>query len=365
MNKGRSHLSNYILIWGAVLIFSIPANAQDQVKSSPFHFSAFLNLYYGYDFNQPTTTKRLPFLYNHTRHHQPSANLALVTGKYESGRFRANLGIQQGTYARDNYADEPEILKWIHQANVGYALDQDQTLWLEAGVLSSHIGFESSISKENLTLSRSLIAENSPYFETGFKLGWQADEKWYLAFLYLNGWQRIQPIEGVNKPSFGTQVSFTPNSNTTLNWSTFLGTDSGIEAGTSIYFSNMYGVFSLGEKWKLIAGLDVGQRTNQDMANQTWWGAAFLAQYTFSEKFSSALRLEHYSDPFQGITFLYGQVGLEASGVSLNLDQKIGSWGLLRIEGRYLDSPQSFYFNSIHDASSNFFFLSSFSVFLN
>ncbi|GAB2495338.1 porin [Algoriphagus taiwanensis] len=357
----RKRLLVIVLATFAHLSFSQEGEKEPQA----FSFSAFLDLYYGYDFNEPISERRLPFLYNHTRHHQPAVNLVLVNASYESGRFRANLGIQQGTYVSDNYANEPKALRWIHQANLGYALDQKQTLWLDAGVLPSHIGFESAVSKNNLTLSRSLIAENSPYFETGFKLGWQANERWYFALLYLNGWQRIKPIPGKNKPSIGTQATYTPSDRTVWNWSTFLGTDQNLEVGTNILFSNVYGTFSVGEKWKLIAGLDAGQRTNQDMANQTWWGAAFLAQYTFSEKFASALRLEHYSDPFQGITFLYGQVGLEASGVSLNLDQKIGSWGLLRIEGRYLDSPQSFYFNSIQDVSSNFFFLSSFSVFLN
>lgn len=356
-----------ILVIG-VLFFWVSSSevySQTQEKRTPFQFSGFLNLYYGYDFNEPTTVKRLPFLYNHTRHNRPSVNLALISGTYQAERFRVNLGIHAGTYPEDNYANEPKALRFIHQANLGVALDKEKTLWLDAGVLPSHIGFESAVSKEDLTLSRSLIAENSPYFETGAKLGWQANDKLYLALLYLNGWQRIKPIPGKNKPSFGTQATYTPSDRTLWNWSTFLGTDQNLESGTSIYFSNVYGTFSVGERWKLIAGLDVGQRVNQDFGNQTWWGAAFLAQYSFSEKFSSALRLEHYSDPFQGITFLYGQVGLEASGVSFNLDQKIGNWGLLRLEGRYLDSPQSFYPSSIQDSSSNFFFLSSFSVFWN
>ena len=365
MNKNHLPISKFILTWGVVFLYAFSSLAQEQEEPSPFHFSGFLDLYFGYDFNQPTTSKRLPFLYNHTRYSQPSINLALLTGKYESGRFRANLGFHHGTYARDNYANEPEIFKWIHQANVGYALDQDHRLWLEAGVLPSHIGFESAVSKKNLTLSRSLTAENSPYFETGFKLGWQANQKWYFAFLYLNGWQRIQPIPGVNKPSFGTQVSFTPNSNTTLNWSTFLGTDRGIEAGTSIYFSNMYGIFSLGEKWKMIAGLDAGNRVNELSSNQTWWGTSVIVQYTISEKVASAIRWEYFDDPFQGIAFAFFDSGLEAGGLSLNLDHQLGNWGMVRVEGRYLDSPNPFYQGIPEPKSSNLFVLGSFSVFWN
>ncbi|GMQ30188.1 porin [Algoriphagus confluentis] len=353
--------------WVIILaLLGIPGMAFSQDFSTPdplFNFSGFLNLYYGYDFNEPTTLKRLPFLYNHARHNTPAVNLALLNVAFRSGRFRANLGIQQGTYSRDNYANEPEALRWIHQANLGFALNPDQTLWLEAGVLPSHIGFESAISKDHLTPSRSLIAENSPYFETGFKLGWQANEQWFFALLYLNGWQRIKPIEGVNKPSFGTQITYTPLATLTLNWSTFLGTDAGIEAGTMIFFSNMYGVFAPRENWKLIAGLDVGNRVNEFSSNQSWWGASFIAQFSFSEKLRAAIRGEYFHDPLQGIAFSFYDTGLQAGGLSLNVDRNIRNWGLVRLEARYLDSPHPFYQKIPDPKTENLFIMGTFSLF--
>jgi hypothetical protein len=36
--------------------------------------------------------------------------------------------------------------------------------------MPSHIGFESVISADCWTLTRSLLAENSPYYETGMRL---------------------------------------------------------------------------------------------------------------------------------------------------------------------------------------------------
>ena len=38
------------------------------------------------------------------------------------------------------------------------ALNRSRTLWLDVGEFSSHIGFESAISADNYTLSRSLMA---------------------------------------------------------------------------------------------------------------------------------------------------------------------------------------------------------------
>jgi hypothetical protein len=362
----RRFIGNWFsfFLWAAV-IFPHEGWTQEEEKKSPFSFSAFLDLYYGFDFNQPETEKRLPFLYNHTRHNTPAVNLGVISGSFELDRFRANLALQQGTYVQDNYANEPKALRWIHQANLGLALDENKTIWLDAGVMPSHLGFESAITKDNATLSRSLIAENSPYFETGIKLGWEANEKWYLAAMYLNGWQRIQPIPGKNNPSFGTQATFSPSQNTTLNWSTFLGTDSSLEAGTMIYFSNMYGIFSLGESLELTLGLDAGKRTNELGSAQNWWGTSVIAHYRFSDTFSSAIRYEYFHDPFQGISYSSGEFGLEAGGVSLNLDQKISTWGLFRIEGRWLDSPVPFDQGITPALSEDLFILGSLSVFWN
>ena len=55
---------------------------------------------------------------------------------------------------------------------------------IEAGVLPSYIGFETATAATNLTVSRSLLAENSPYYMTGIKLNHQFDEKWFWLLCY-------------------------------------------------------------------------------------------------------------------------------------------------------------------------------------
>lgn len=341
-----------------LLIAASKTFGQDLEKGLKWDFSGFLDVYYGYDFrDQMSGEQRLPFLYNHTNQNRLGINLALATVSVQSDIFRANLGLQQGTYARDNYANEPGALKWIHQANVGVALDAGKSLWLDVGVLPSHIGFENAVSTENLTLSRSIIAENSPYFETGARLSWQKDERWYFAFLYLNGWQRIRAIPGKNRPSFGTQATFTPKEGIKLNWSTFIGTDQPLEAETMLYFTNFYGVFKLGEGWQLIAGLDGGRRTLPFDFDRNWWGMSTIIQRRFSENFASSFRFEHYNDPFQAIATSLVDQGIKTSGLSLNGDWKLGSLTTFRLEGRWLTGPE---LGSNSGESDNFFLLGSF-----
>jgi hypothetical protein len=129
-----------------------------------FNISGFLDVFYVYDFNQSQGAKRQPFLFNHNRHNEFNLNLGFAKLGLEHSKYRANLALQTGTYANDNYSAEPGLLKNIFEANVGLSLNKKNNLWIDAGVFASHIGFESAISTDNWTMTRSLLAENSPYF---------------------------------------------------------------------------------------------------------------------------------------------------------------------------------------------------------
>nr|WP_290930803.1 outer membrane beta-barrel protein [Haliscomenobacter sp.] len=70
--------------------------------------------------------------------------------------------------------------------------------------MPSHIGFESAIGKDCWNLSRSILAENSPYYETGVRLSLNsANGKWYAAAMLLNGWQRMARATGIQSAHFG------------------------------------------------------------------------------------------------------------------------------------------------------------------
>lgn len=358
----NSFIASKVILITLVLGWPFMGLAQEKDSIAKLEFSGFAELYYGYDFDDNTSGSRYPFLFNHNRKNRVAVNLALIKAAFQSGRFRANLGLQQGTYPQDNYSAEPKALRWIHEANLGYALNSEKTVWLDVGVMPSHIGFESAVSTENLTLSRSIIAENSPYFETGAKLSWQKSERWYFAFLYLNGWQRIQNIQGRNNPSFGTQATFAPSEKILFNWSTFLGTDQSIEAGTSLYFSNFFVDWKPANNWHLIAGLDVGKRTLELEGDRNWWGASFILQRRLTERIASAIRYEYYHDPFQAIAPSNVNEGIQTNGLSLNSDWKIGQLLTFRLEGRYLQAPSEFNLGLDSGDSSNFFLLGSLAV---
>lgn len=145
--------------------------AQDSSKG-PLIISGYIDAYYQYDFNKPATNNRPGFIYSHNRHNEFNANLAFLKASYSAESVRVNLALAAGTYMNANYASEPGVLKNIYEANAGVKLSKTLNLWLDAGIFASHIGFESAISKDSWTLTRSILADNSPYYEAGAKIGY-------------------------------------------------------------------------------------------------------------------------------------------------------------------------------------------------
>ncbi|PIQ20280.1 MAG: hypothetical protein COW65_15905 [Cytophagales bacterium CG18_big_fil_WC_8_21_14_2_50_42_9] len=152
----------------SIVLFSLIASAalaqSDSASTASLTFSGFADVYYGYDFNKPQTHERPGFLYNHNRHNEFNVNLAFLKATYNAEKVRGNLALMAGTYAQYNLAAEQDLLRNIFEVNAGVRLADK--LWLDAGIFSSHIGVESAVSKDNLTLTRSQVDVRIGYIET-------------------------------------------------------------------------------------------------------------------------------------------------------------------------------------------------------
>jgi hypothetical protein len=342
------------------LFASYHANAQldEAWKETPtLSIYGFADLFYVYDFNEPQGNIRQPFLFNHNRHNEYNLNLGLFKLNLDHPRYRANLALQTGTYANDNYAQEPGVLKNIFEANIGIALTADQKLWLDVGILPSHLGFESAISLDNFTLTRSLSAESSPYFLAGAKLTYQLSEKLELAGLMVNGWQRIQRLEGNSLSSFGTQLLYKTSENLSLNWSTFVGTDDPDDTRRMRYFSNLYSQFQISERFQFLAGFDVGaqQSSKGSSSYDLWFSPTLIGQYTINEAWKTALRAEYYQDEKGVIISTLTPNGFKTTGVSANVDYSPIPHLACRLEARWFNSKDAVFETENDSKTSNFF----------
>ena len=318
--------------------------------------SAFADVFYIYDAGLPQSSQRQTFLYNHNRHNEFNLNLAYIQCGLRHHKYRAQLTLQSGTYAADNYAVEPGVLRHIFEGYAGLSLNKKNNLWLDAGILPSHMGFESASSMDNATLTRSLVAENSPYFLSGVRLTYTPGEKWEMAGLMINGWQRIQRVPGNSLPSFGTQILYRPSEKIALNWSTFAGTDDPDSTRRMRYFHNFYGKFQISDHIMFITGFDAGIQQTERSSSQyhMWFGPVFIGQYAFSKILKTAVRTEFYQDKNGVIIPRESPSGFQTTGLSINLDYTPAPYIMCRVETRWMSSADMIFQKRNSPSHQNF-----------
>ena len=320
------------------------AEAQESKDSlqSKLTFGGYVESYYTYDFNKPEDHKRSGFIYSHHRTNELSVNLAMIKANYSNSRVRSNLALAVGSYMNANYAAEEGVWKNVYEANLGYKLLENHELWIDAGVLPSHIGGESAIGLDNISLSRSLSAENSPYFETGARLSYTTDNgKFYLAALVLNGWQRIQLPNSSKGMSLGHQIQYKPNESIVLNSSSYYG-DEG--TGSTRFFHDLYVQVNINSKFNLLANWDYGvQKQPLISENFNWWNAGLQANYLFHPKLKGNARLEYFNDEDGVIFGRFDNLGTNILGYSLGIDVDLYQRLMWRTEFRGLNSTENIF----------------------
>lgn len=336
--------SNLLWTFGflcAAACLSTPAWAQKDSLKIPVRIDGYVEAYYVYDFARPDGHNRPDFLYSFDRHNEVNLNIGMLRASFSGPKIRANLGLMAGTYSNANLAAEPGVLKNLYEANVGVKLSKTRNLWLDVGVFASHIGFEGAIGADCWTMTRSIVAENSPYYLSGAKVTYlDPSQKWLLSGLVLNGWQRIQRPAGSQLPAFGHQVQWRPNDRILLNSSSFVGSDTPDSARLMRYYHDFFVQLKGGEHWGLVAGFDVGaQQTSPGNPDCHWWFAPVaILRYAPSDQLAFAARAEYFDDRGGVIVQTGTPNGFRTFGSSLNVDFRVAERFLWRCEARWFNN---------------------------
>lgn len=354
-----------LILFGLLLTSQI-LTAQTDSTNQKINISAYLETYYTLSPNQASHT-RPGFIYSHNRSNEFNLNLGFIKASFQDENVRANLSLATGTYMNANYAAEQGVLKNIYEANVGFKIHKNKNLWLDAGIMPSHIGFESAVSKDCWSLTRSIMSDNSPYFETGAKITYTSpNEKWIWSGLLLNGWQRIQLVDGNNKPSFGHQLIYKPNEKWLINSSSFIGNDKPESVKQMRYFHNFYAIYQA-NKIGITFGLDYGLEQKLGTKNKynQWYSPVLIAKFNPNAKSNLTARLEHYNDKNGVIVSSNTANGFQTSSFSINYDRKISEWLVWRMEVRNFMSKDPLFQSDKSLNKNNVSFTSSISMNFN
>ncbi len=346
-----------------LLIFLIVFSGSGQVVAqfdSAFHITAGVDVYYGYDFNRPLNRNR-QYVTVAARHNEFNLNWGFIKANYDDNRIRANMALHTGTYPVFNYANEPsDLLKLIAEANAGIRISD--MLWVDVGIMPSHIGYENTFSFHNEMYTHSFMAEHTPYFSTGIQFTAALSESFDFRFVVLNGWQNI--AETNSGKSVGIQLNYRPAPDLELNYSNYLGNESPVRDDIKLRFYNhFYAKYFIQDNWHIVGSFDYGR---QELLNSEETGNlfAFLAitQYDINEHFNIAARLEHFNDQEEILVGTGTPNGFTNSNLGIALNYFPVSFAKLRIEGRSYTSPDDIYDAGENDSQNTFLLVGSLAV---
>lgn len=315
---------------------TVVADSANSTKKDEFNteFHFYTEFYSSVELSDNEQQDRPDYVYSYKRLKSVSPNLTLLKVVHGNSKIRFGAGLMLGDYATFNLAGEKKWARNIFEANAELRLSKKRELWLSAGIFPSHIGMESAIGKTCINLTRSIVADNSPYYETGVKLNYSiANGKWSISALLLNGWQRINSPVDKLQPAIGTQINFTPSKQLTFSYNTFIGN---VNQGLRFY-NNVYAVYSGKGRISAAISVDYGLQSISDTMWRSCFSPVAIVAYKINETMKSAVRFETYTDPNSAV--ITSESGFNVTSFSMNYDWNPAPFFTLRLEYKYGNSP--------------------------
>lgn len=331
-----------------ILILVIPTS-KTWAEDKKISFGGFIDSQYAFDFNAPASGDRV-FTTQPARHNEFNINLGYAEIKYDSEKIRSRFALQAGASVQANYASEPtngsvsggDLSRHIQEARIGYTLSEKT--WIDAGIFFAHVGAEGWISKDNLTLTRSLVADFSPYYLSGIKISHAASDRLNLLLLVTNGWQNISENNQDKNIGTGIEYSFDTFS---IAYNTLVGNEVSAPINSiprTSQFRHFHDLLlkSRGlENWEWVAQYDIGfQEKETESGGHSWQGALLMARYKLNPSQKISARMEYYQDANQIVLVTNTTNSFEGFGGSLGFDEQIEDNVLWRIEARYLETTK-------------------------
>ena len=319
------------LVIFAIVFASFQSSAQ---PNDSLHISVNLDAYASW-FTESSQAVRPNYIVNYTGLNTAGINFMSGNVHYRTNHFRTTIAAMAGEYARQNLVAEEPAARYIYEANIGYRFTSDENIWLDVGVLPSHIGIETVPGIKNNSATRNIISDLTPYYETGIRLSYTPDDQWYVAILALNGWQRITAPWRAFGNNWGMQISYRPNPHWLINSSSYIGemTDYESKSRTRIY-SNFFTTIDLNPRMSFTAGWDWGV---QGSRSRQWNDLLFQYRYQIIyNKLSLTARYEYLTDPTGLFLLKNSSVRPKHHLSSVNLDFIPNDNIMLRTELNYL-----------------------------
>jgi hypothetical protein len=249
----------------------------------------------------------------------------------------------------------PDVARHIQEAVVGVKLGQP--LWIDGGIYLSHIGSEGWISRDNLTYSRSLIADYSPYYQSGVRLTWQPSASVTAQLNVVNGWQNISETNG--DKAIGGRIDWTVNPRATFTVYNLMGDEAPDSVESRMrFFQGVSLKFAPSDKVTILGTIDTGMQDAGDNYS-TWYGGSLIARIQATPSVEIVGRVERYDDEDQVIIVTGSADAFSATGGSIGMDVTPAPRVLWRTELRALSGTSSVFPDKNSTSKGNAFLVTS------
>ncbi len=315
-------------------------------------WGGFIDSQYAYDFNNPANVDRV-FTTQPSRSNEFNLNLGHIEVNLNSDKLRSRFAIQTGTSVQINYAAEPsvgsisgsDVSRHIQEARIGYRISK--STWVDAGIFFAHVGAETWLSKDNINLTRSLVADFSPYYLSGVKLTHQATEALTLQLLITNGWQNIS--ENNSDKNIGTGIDYSLDHISFL-YNTLIGNEVSADLngnprpGSFRHYHNFIIKSKNTKTSNWAAQFDIGFQQKEFESNYSrWFGASLMGRFKISKSQKISLRAEYFKDADQIIIVTNRPDSFNVFGGSIGFDQELENNLFWRTEFRYLQGDSDIF----------------------
>lgn len=321
-----------------ILIFTVLIS--NSIFSQETKIDSFLDLYYAYDFNKPVGHDR-DYTTQPVRNDEFNLNLAMLGATYTKEKLKARLALQAGTYVQSNYSAEPSVgsnsgsslARHIQDAYVEYLVKEKTTLI--AGIFASHVGYESVLSIDNWTYSRSLAADYSPYYQSGVGIKQVLNQQWMVEGYVVNGWQNIS--EDDSNKMLGVAVRYAKD-RLKLNYTNLHGKY--LQDTRSFHDFNF--IYDFNDHFSVKGLFDIAWQKNTQDSDEKFY--TYNVQTIYKQKNNSySLRAEYYNDPHQLNITTPNSDEFKVWGYSAGYDHLLDEGFVWRVEYRSLFASENIF----------------------
>jgi hypothetical protein len=290
----------------------VPVVSVSRDSASRLTVGAFVDAYYAWDMGRPPLRDRAfaggtPFTTQPSRHNEFNVNLAYLEVMRVASRHRGRLALQFGTSVQSNYAGEPStgrisgpsVQQFLQEAYAGVKLGE--RTWLDAGVFAANVGMEGWVSRDNLTYTRSLVADYSPYYSAGVRVTHPVTSTLTARVDLVNGWQNIS--ENNDGKGLGVRLDWVPRTGTTVSYFSLVTDEAPVGEDARVRMLHGVGTVLTRGRWTLLGEVDLGGQEREAGVGgwSRWFGMVATARVAVRPNAALIARIERFDDPDQGV----------------------------------------------------------------